>query len=159
VVLAALLAAGCASDARVPLAGSFASPEETARAVLDRLAARDLEALRGMALDEHEFRRLVWPELPSSRPEAGLPVDYAWRSLRQTSLGELAMTVGAHGGRRYELVAVRFRGPTTEYASFTIHRDTELAVRGRGGAEQAIRVFGSLIQRGGRWKVFSFVTD
>jgi hypothetical protein len=155
----ALAGAACASEARAALAGSAASPEEAARVVLDRLAARDLEGLRALAIDEHEFRRIVWPALPSSRPEANLPVEYAWASLRQTSLGALATTVSAHGGQNYQLLSVRFRGETTAYDGFTVHRDTELVVRERSGAARTIRVFGSMIERDGRWKVISFVTD
>jgi hypothetical protein len=161
VALMALAAAsaGCGSQARTVLSETFGSADETVRAVLEGLAARDRDALLTLALDEHEFRRVVWPELPSSRPEMNVPLDYAWRRLRQNSHTQLAFTLAEHGGRYYSLVGVRFRGGTTRYATFAVHRDTELEVLDPSGAAQTLRLFGSLLERNGRWKVFSYVVD
>jgi len=157
--LAALALSACASDARGALSDTYDSPEQAAQAVLDALAARDAGRLLDLALDEHEFRQVVWPELPSSRPEAGLPVEYAWGRLRLNSQSQLSMTIAVHGGRRYELVAVRLRGETTRYATLRVHRDSELVLREPSGALRTVRLFGSLLERGGRWKVFSYVVD
>jgi hypothetical protein len=142
-----------------PLAGTFDSAEAAARAVLEGLAARDVAALSELSLTEDEFREIVWPELPSSRPEVNLPVAYAWGTLAQNSQGSLATTIAAHGGRRYTLVNVRVTGRSTPYESFTVHRDVALDVVDEAGVRRQIHVFGSLLERDGRWKVFSFVTD
>lgn len=157
--LAALALSACASDARGRLSNTFDSPEAAARAVLAGIAARDAEALRDLALDEHEFRQVVWPELPASRPAAGVAVEYAWRRLHLNSRAQAAQALAEHGGRRYELVELRIRGETTRYAGFTVHRETELVVRDASGTVRTIRLFGSLLERGGRWKVFSYVAD
>lgn len=157
--LQALSLAACAPDAPAVLSDTFASPEAAARAVLDGIAARDADRLLDLALDEHEFRRVVWPELPSSRPETGLPVEYAWGALHQNSRAQLSLTLAAHGGRRYELVAIAFRGETTRHDTYTVHRETELLVRHASGATRTVRVFGSLLERGGTWKIFSYVVD
>jgi hypothetical protein len=86
-------------------------------------------------------------------------VEYAWKRLRQNSRGELATTMTEHRGHRYRLVAVHFRGETTRYATFTVHRETELVVRDEAGRTRSVKLFGSMLERDGRWKVFSFVTD
>jgi hypothetical protein len=158
-VLAALTCTGCRSDAPAPLSPTFPSADDAARAVLDALAVRDVDALLDLSLDEHEFRQIVWPELPSSRPEVGLPVKYAWGRLHQTSRAGLALTLAEHGGRRYQLVSLTFRGETTRYLTFAVHRDTELVVREAPGAPRTVRIFGSLLEREGQWKVFSYVVD
>jgi hypothetical protein len=142
-----------------PLAGTFDSAEAVALAVLEGLAAPDVVALRQLSLTEHEFREIVWPELPSSRPEVNLPVAYAWGTLAQNSQGSLATTIAAHGGRRYTLLKVRVTGRSTPYGSFTVHRDVTLDVVDDAGVRGQLRVFGSLLERDGRWKIFSFVTD
>ena len=157
--LTALALAGCATDARAPLSQTFESPEAAARAVLEGVAARNSDALLDLALDEHEFRQVVWPELPSSRPEVGLPVEYAWRQLHLNSRAQLAHTVDEHGGQRYELVSVHFRGETTRHETYTVHRETELVIRDSTGATRTVRLFGSLLERDGQWKVFSYVVD
>lgn len=142
-----------------PLAHTFDSPEAAAAAVAGALARNDLEALRTLPLSEHEFRTIVWPELPSSRPEANLPVAYAWGTLKQTSQSSLGTTFSTHGGRRYTVLRVEFAGGTTRYESFAVHREAQVLVRGEDGAEQRLALFGSLLEREGRFKIFSYVTD
>ena len=50
-------------------------------------------------------------------------------------------------------------GGATAWAGFTVHRETELVVRDPSGAPRTVRLFGSLLEREGRWKVFSYVVD
>ena len=71
--------------------------------MLTALADEDAEYLAGLALSELEFRTVVWPELPSSRPERGLPFEYVWGDLNQKSTNALRRLVARHGGRRYTL--------------------------------------------------------
>ena len=161
--LCLLLAGGCgrpaASDALSPLGYTFESPEAVAEAVLDALAADDGPALLALALTEMEFRTFVWPELPSSRPERGLPFEYAWGDLHQKSTNELRRLVAGAGGRRYELLDMTFDGESTPYETFTVHRESRLKVRDPEGIERDVRLFGSVLQRGGEYKLFSYVVD
>jgi hypothetical protein len=154
--LVALAVASCGGPP--PLTDTRDSARALAEAVLDGLARRDRAALEALALDEAEFRDHVWPALPAARPERNLPFSYVWGDLRQKSQASLGEVLRRHGGRRYTLVDVRFDGGSTPYAGFVVHADPVLAVRGPGGAEE-IRVSGSLLEKDGRWKVFSYVID
>jgi hypothetical protein len=40
-----------------------------------------------------------------------------------------------------------------------VQRESELTVKDPSGTERQIRVFGSMIEKGGRYKVFSYVVD
>ena len=163
VALCLLLAGGCgrpaARDAPSPLGHAFESPEAVAEAVLAALAEEDGPLLLALALSEMEFRTVVWPELPSSRPERGLPFEYAWGDLHQKSTNELRRLLARAGGTRYELLDVSFDGESTPYETFTVHRDSRLRVRDAAGAERELRLFGSVLQRGGEYKLFSYVAD
>jgi hypothetical protein len=128
-------------------------------AVLDGVARRDTTALRGLALNEQEFREHIWPELPASRPERNLPFSYVWGDLHQKSEMALGQTLATHGGRRYTLVSVRFAGDTTRYPSYTVFRETVLRVRDEQGIETDLRIFGSSLEKDDAWKVFSYVVD
>jgi hypothetical protein len=128
-------------------------------AVLDGIARRDTTALRALALNEEEFREHIWPELPASRPERNLPFSYVWGDLRQKSEAALSQTLARHGGRRYTLVSVRFAGDTTRYPSYSVYRETVLKVRDGQGIETDLRIFGSSLEKGDAWKVFSYVVD
>jgi hypothetical protein len=158
-----LVAAGCSPSppkaAAASLTNTFASPEELARAVLDRLAHNDIAGLRALAISEREFRAFVWPQLPASRPERNVPVEYAWGQLQQRSEEKLADLLGKHGTRRYTLQSIEFTGETSEYGRFRVRRDSRLRVLDSDGRPVEVSLFGSVVVVEDRYKVFSFVTD
>jgi hypothetical protein len=158
VFLCVVLLAACTSSAP-PLRNAHPSPEALSVAFLDALARRDADALRGLALNEEEFREHVWPELPAARPERNLPFSYVWGDLRQKSEQSLVQTLAAHGGRRYTLIETQFSGDTTRYPSYTVHRETTLRVRDDAGVQHDLRLFGSSVEKDRTWKIFSFVVD
>ncbi|OFW18173.1 MAG: hypothetical protein A3H97_00930 [Acidobacteria bacterium RIFCSPLOWO2_02_FULL_65_29] len=148
--------AGCSG---APLKNGRESPDALARAVLDAVARRDGDALRALTFDEEEFRELVWPDLPASRPERNLPFGYVWTDLRRKSDAGLASVLEAHGGRVLDLVGVSFRAETTQYRTFLVHRDSQVTVRDATRRQQVVQLFGSVIEKDGRFKVFSYVVD
>jgi hypothetical protein len=144
---------------RYPLLNAHDSPVSLARAVLDAVGRRDATTLRSLALSEEEFREHVWPELPAARPERNLPFGYVWGDLQQKSENALRAMLATHGGRRYELVDVAFAGETTRYQTFSVHRETTLRTHDEQGAERALRLYGSTLQKDGTFKIFSYVVD
>jgi hypothetical protein len=157
-VLAVLLVCGAACQRKVPLAATQSSPEAVAAAVLDALARKDRPALVALALDENEFRDHVWPGLPAARPERNLPLSYVWGDLHQKSEMSLDRTLQRYGGQRLTLKTLRFSGQT-DYPGYRVHRSTTLHVTDSAGAETDVRAFGSLLEKNGAWKVFSYVVD
>ncbi len=159
-LLVILLVAACSTPppASVPLTPSYDSKEAAATAFLQALVARDRDTLATQVVSESEFLKHIWPALPASAPQVGMSSDRAWADQAQRNALFLSRTFGEHGGRRYELVAVRFDGPPTTYDSFTIHPKTTLDVRDGNGV-QDLELFGSMIESGGRWKIYSYVVD
>lgn len=155
VVAWCVLTAACAG----PLPNSQVSAKALAIAVAEAVANRDSVALRRLALDEQEFRQHVWPELPASRPERNLPFSYVWGDLRTKSDAGLEAVLRDHGGRRYQVDQIRFKGESTQYQTSVVHRDSRLEVRGPDGTRDTIQLFGSVIEKEGRFKVFSYVVD
>ena len=161
-LLAALTTAGAlgctASGAPVAFAPVFNSKDAVVEAALRALSARDRATLASLALSETEFRKYIWPALPASDPKVGMPLDYVWADTSQKNENYLAQLLAEHGGRDYRLIAVTFGGETTDYRAFRVHRETTLDVRGPAGPA-TVRLFGSLVESGGRWKIYSFVVD
>ena len=157
--LVCLLALAACEAPPPPLADAQPSSEALAGAVLDALAAADHDRLAALALDGREFRDVVWPELPSSRPERGVPVSYAWADLRQKSANALRRLVDRWGGRRFTLLGVAYDGETTDHPTFRVHRETRLRVLDEDGREMEVHFYGSTLARGDEYKVFSFVVD
>ena len=137
----------------------FDSPEEAARQALEFVAEGDAESLSQLALGEADFRKVVYPRLPASRPERNTSAEFLWGMLHQRSRNALAFTLDRHRGRRYELIAVDFVGETTDYGPFQVHRETVLTVSTPDGERGTLRVFGSMLEQDGRYQIFSFVTD
>ena len=157
-VLSLLFVSGCGQSAPL-LTNTYPSAHAAASAVLAAVERRETSRLQGLALTEQEFRDHIWPELPAARPERNLPFSYVWGDLHQKSEAALTQTLSRHGGRRYELVSVRFAGETTSYTTYRVHRETVLRVRDDGGEERDVRLFGSSLEKDGAWKVFSYVVD
>jgi len=154
-VISVLLLAGC----RAPLPHSQESVDDLARAVLQAIERRDIDELHALALNKEEFTAQVWPELPAARPERNLSPAFVWGDLNQKSNIMLRETLLEHGGKKYQLVRVRFLGRTTPYPSYVVHRESEVTVTDAEGHERQMRLFGSVIERAGRFKVFSYVID
>ena len=151
-------AAAAACNRVPPLTHTFASADAVGAAVLEALAAGDRATLERLALSEQEFRDHVWPELPSARPERNMPFSYVWGDLHQKSQTSLSSVLSQRRGQRFALERVTFSG-TTDYPSYRVHRQATLRVRDASGAETALRVCGSMIEKNGSWKVFSYVVD
>ena len=141
-----------------PLANAHDTPEALARAVLAAIAAGDRQGLESLALSEAEFRGHVWPSLPAAREERNLPFSYVWGDLRQKSSQSLSRILAGHGRTPYQLVDVTFEGET-DYGPYTVHREATFVVRTPGGATEPVRLCGSMIEKDGDWKVFSYVVD
>ena len=152
------LAVNAACSGVPPLASAHKSADSLAGAVLGALERKDRAALEALALNEVEFRDHAWPELPSSRQERNLPFSYVWGDLRQKSAHALGTTLASQGGRRYGLVGVAFSGQTT-YGTYIVHREATLRVKDLAGEQTDLRVCGSMIEKDGAWKVFSYVVD
>ena len=162
-VLLMVVLAACSSPATPTapstLSNTFASPEALAQAVLGALAASDKTKLQSLALSESEFRTVVWPELPTSRPERNVPFEYAWGQMKQRSDGSLSGTFQRYAGKRLTLLRTGATGETTQYKTFFVMRDSEIVAADETGKELVVRLFGSLMVKDGRYKVFSFVVD
>lgn len=158
VIISAFLVTACTGSSQ-PLPNSHESPEALSRAVLAAIERRDANALRALALTKEEFTEYVWPELPAARPERNLSPSFVWGDLNQKSNITLRQTLAAHGGKKYELISIRYLGDTTAYESYRVHRESELTVKDAEGNERQLRMFGSVIEKGGRYKVFSYVID
>lgn len=159
-LVAISVAATSLACGRAPrLSHTLESPEAVAVAVLTGLQRRDAAGLRALALAEDEFQRLVWPRLPTSRPERNIPWDYVWKDLSSKSRLQLAARLNEFRDRGYGVVSVRFTGETTDYQTFKVFRASAVTLRDREGRETTHRLFGSMLEQDGRFKVFSYVVD
>ena len=127
--------------------------------MLQAVGAHDVDRLRQLAITEQEFRDVVWPDLPAAEPRTNLTVDYVWQDLHRKSESDLRQTLETYGRQANQFVKLSFRGETSQYRHYLVHRDARLTVRDAGGTETTVPLFGSVFEQDGRFKVFSYVTD
>lgn len=151
------LLTGCGTAPQPAWRDSFESADALVTAALDAIAAADEPRLARLALSEAELRDTVWPSLPASREQVNMPWNYFWREHAQRNAAYLKMLLAKHGGKGYGLESLSFDGQTT-YGDVTIYREPALDLRTASGP-QRLRLFGSMAERGGRWKLYSFVAD
>ena len=138
------------------LVGSRDSIESLARHFLRTLQHGDKDEVYDLALSKAEFEQIVFPSLPASRPGSNLSAEVLWQ---QTVLKSWAgfQTTLEHQGKNYELIAVRFADGVKNYGNFVIHRDARLRVRDEENRERKLNLFGSVIEKDGAFKIYSFV--
>jgi hypothetical protein len=142
-----------------PLAAAASSPDELVRRFLDGVASNDLDAVLELAITREEFDRYVWPELPASEPERNLPADFVWGMTNGRGQVKIRSSMAAIGGRQLGLEDFRFTGGVEEYETYRLHRNTLLHLRDEEGKLQVIRLFGSVLELDGQFKIFSFNHD
>jgi len=138
-----------------PLINGQPSPEAVATRFLEYLFDKDTKAIQSLRLTKREFCEYVWPELPASRIP-NVTCDWAWDQATLKSDGGLSELMSPHGGRRYELVHVRFAGGTEEHYTYRIHKDTRLTLKDKNGAQKEVKILGSMLELDGKYKLFSF---
>ena len=138
---------------------TFGSPKAVAEAVIAALDRRDATTLEVMAVSEAEFRRIVWPRQPAARPERNIPWEYAWRDLAAKSKVQLWGRLSEWRTGAGQVVDVAFDGETTDYGSYRVMRKSRITLRDAGGEQTTVRLFGSIIEQRGHFKVFSYVVD
>jgi hypothetical protein len=143
-----------------PLSYTFDSPEALTQAFLDALYLEDVDALKKFGLNEGEFRLHVWPELPVSQLDKPLPFEYGWNDLHQKSMNSLRRTYATYGGKKLKFIRLEFEDETTDYETFKVLRDARVVVLDEErNEEMRLDLFGSIMEKRGRFKLFSYVTD
>lgn len=137
--------------------GSAASIEELVSRFLDKLKQEDREGIAAMALNRDEFEQNVWPYLPASEPDTNMTVDFVWGQLSVRSRSFLASLSSRYAGRDYRLQSIRVTGGREEGDGFTLYREVKLLLEETKGEQRELKLFGSVIEIKGCYKIFSFV--
>ena len=72
----------------------------------------------------------------------------------------LGRTYAAYGGRKLAFLRLEFENEATDYETFKVHRDARVVVFDEEQNEEVrLDLFGSIMEKDGRFKLFSHVTD
>ena len=140
------------------LAASAPHADALAKKFLDALAQNDEAAMKALRITKEEFCLYVWPELPSSKVP-NLSCDFAWGQATLNSDAGFYGDLKRHKGKRYELISLKFTERTEYYKNFNIHKDARLKIKDEKGTEREVKLFGSMLEMNGKFKLFSFTID
>ncbi|MEO7522176.1 MAG: hypothetical protein ABIW79_10195 [Gemmatimonas sp.] len=128
-------------------------------ALLSRLASavsqRDSAALNAMVFDRAEFAWLYYSESAMSRPPYEAPPGLLWTGILASSDEGVKQLLSRFGGKPLRLHGVSCSPPRAEGGN-TVHERCEVRASVAGKSIGAIRLFGTVIERDGRFKFLGY---
>jgi hypothetical protein len=137
---------------------------ESSRDALVRSFARSLEvsdtaALLRLTISRAEFAWLVYPDSPlSERPYQQAP-DVAWMRHAAASGAGLGRLLDRLGGMELRLQSWSCLDEPGEEGANTVWRDCGVRFGTTQVRQQTLRLFSSIIERNGRFKILSYAND
>ena len=124
------------------------------------VARRDSVALRAMALSRAEFAYLYYPGSIYVRPPYVTGPDVVWRLMAYRSATGLRRLVTRVGGDGLQVVEHSCEAAPVVEGRNHYYRDCVLRYRRAADAPlETKRLFGSIVERNGRWKFVSYAND
>ena len=135
--------------------GGAKSLDELGRIVCRLLHHSDRDSLFACCLRDHEFRDVLWPEFPESRPATGLEWTDAWTHLELRLRSGTSDAVGEFGGRVWQFVRFERTDTTAAFRNFALHDGLVLVVKNDRGEIEKWNWLRSVAERKGRFKIHS----
>ena len=138
------------------LVGGAASRDALVRDFVHRLAVSDTAALVHLTISRAEFAWLIYPDSPLSAPPYRQAPDLAWMqhaAASGTGLTRLLERLGG-SGLRFQSWDCQ-EGPLMEGGN-RIWRGCAVRFERPGAEQQTLRLFSSIIERQGRFKILSY---
>jgi len=145
-------------DAKIvnlPFTGGARSMDALARAICGAFHAESVDSMLALCVNSAEFREILWPEFPQSRPATGIRWDDAWQILWGRLNGGSVASVREYGGHVYTLVRVERTAATVEYKNFKLHNGVTLVLKDDEGQVKRLSWIRSVAERKGRFKIYS----
>lgn len=140
----------------IPFQGGAASPEDLALAILDGLAAGDRAALLDLVITYDEFREILWPEFPQSRPIVNMSPQAAWQFHHRESNKGLTKGMAAWAGQHLSLRGLSCSVGKMPYTNFTLYKGVVLHAVAESGQPADVTFPAYLVEHAGVWKVYLY---
>ena len=152
---------------RADLPGAPAGLEAGASTSRDALVARfvkaietlDTAAVREMVMSRAEFAYLYYPFTRFAKPPQELSPALVWFQIRQNSEKGIGRAFRTFGGRGLGFAGYRCPEPPAIEEVNRLWEGCVLRLRGPDGSESETRLFGTILERDGRFKFLSYAND
>ena len=144
---------------KMPLTGGAHSLKEMGRTVCRMLQSGSPDSIHALCVTEAEFRDILWREFPQSRPATGLTWEDGWRVLDNRLTSGSRDATADFGRRKYEFVRFEQNRSTADttaiYKNFKLHHRLVLVARRDDGELERMYWLRSVVERKGRFKIYS----
>lgn len=120
------------------------------------VAGSDTATLNALVLDRAEFAWLYYPTSRMSLPPYEAPPALLWGQLLASSEEGITQLLRRHGGQRFQVDAVRCPEPPVAEGDNRLHERCEVRMRTPGDALPPARLFGTIVERDGRFKFLGY---
>jgi hypothetical protein len=141
------------------LAGASGSREALARRFMKAVAVSDSADLRAMLLSAREFADLVYPESPYTHPPYRQSPALVWNQIQNPSASGFTRLVRRLGSQPLRYVDHKCDPKPDRNGHNLIWTNCFVRVTGPNGKTTSHRLFGSVIQRDGRFKIVSYKNE
>lgn len=141
------------------LSGGAPSRDSLVARFTGAVARRDTAAVRAMVISRAEYAWIFFPSLQRMNPATHLQPEVMWMLHSQESAKGITRVLRRLGGGQ-----ARFGGYVCEPAPQAdgenrYWHQCAVEVRSADGDKATLKLFGSVIERGGRWKIVSYAND
>lgn len=154
---AAAFASGCGDAGAPRLSDGAGSLDALTEAFAAAVVAQDTAAMHALRVTEREHTELLWPEFPASRNNYS--AEFAWENLDRSSVKDAARIAADAGGAPRQVIGTECRRGIAEYETFRIHGDCWVVWETPDGGRDTVKLFGSVVEMDGRYKVVGIIED
>lgn len=156
-----LLARFRAATADTPsaLVGGESSPERLTRAFLAALERHDTTTIRRLAMTRGEFAWLYYPHTKFTAPPYELGPDLLWLQLGAASEKGIVRLLRRYGGSRLRFESLACPDSAAIEGPNRVTVGCRVRFAAADSAARTLRIFGSLLERDGRYKFVSYANE
>lgn len=138
------------------LSGGSASRDELVQRFARAVERSDSASLAGLAVSAREFADLIYPESPNVHAPYQQDPALVWRTIQNPSQSGLKRLVRRAGGMAMPVAGYRCNEKPVAVGRNRFWGGCELRIVDVNGATSTHRLFGTIVERGGRFKFMGY---
>jgi len=139
------------------LTGGASSIDSLMILFVDGLNRRDSLLLSEIVISEYEHNELLLPEFHLHYPAATKEnQDVIWTNLSNRTLKGFLYLMGNMTGKSFKYETVKFEDPVENYETYSIHTNSVITLSDSIGIKRNLKLFGSVVEKNGRFKLLSY---
>jgi len=146
-------------DTPTALLGGEPSAERLAREFLRALSTNDTASIRRLVVNRAEFAWLYYPHTRFTKPPYEMGPDLLWLQMNEASEKGIVRSLRRYGGSALRFEALACPDSVTTEGPNHITVGCRLRFAAGDSAARTLQLFGSLMERDGRWKFVSYAND